>query len=287
MGGPNSVVLGMTWLLALAWLSTGAAGLVSGNAQAWGHLAPGGQDFSVDVAKVAPIRAAASSQRAQAAALRAEAAATGAEHAATPVSAPLERLGGDTLEDQAVSSLKEATILTIKAKGLLAPVEQRAYAAARAVAEGKVRRMKTEAKKYFDALMAEFNALSTPQADPTDEAIAKATQPYYEAEMKLQAMVESYNQKATETLAEARSLAGEARAMATRATYEQATGETETAQKHMIQAHQTIETAENKRKLAKRVRKLAENVNSAIPAYQQATHMATYHAFETLPSSDV
>jgi len=275
-----SAVPSLMWPLALVLLcsGSGAAGLAVIDGHSLAHGAPDGKDFALDVAKVAPIRAGASRQRAKAAALRAEAAAMGAEH-----SAPLAADAGASPEDQAAASLKDTILWQVKAQGLLGPVEARAYAAARAAAEAKVRRMDTEAKKYFEALMAEFNALSSPQTDANEAAVAQATQPYYEAEMRLRALVESYNKKATETLDQARTLAGQARAMATKATYEQANGDAENAQKHMIQAHQTIENAEKKRGLAKRVRQLAENVNDAIPAYQQATQMAAHHAFQTLP----
>lgn len=259
-----------------------------GDSRQLDHQAPEGgtAGFAVDVAEVAPLRAKDSQKRARAAALRAEAAATSAEQAvpkAEGAAGSPTSFGGKSAEDQAKASLTEALKFSIKAKGLLAPVEQRAYAAARAHAEAQVRRMEEEAKKYFAALMAEFNALAKPQVDANEEAVAKATEPYYNAELKLQGLVASYTKKADDMLAQARSLAGQAQTMATKATYEQANGDAENAQKHMIEAHRKIQVAAGRRKLAKRVRQLAENVNSAIPAYQQATQMAAHHAFETLP----
>jgi len=221
------------------------------------------------------------SARSAAAAMRAENAAQAAGTTVDMAGAFAGSAMGANEEAQAQMALQQTTMMRDEAKAMLPSIQHQAYALARHAAEAQVNKLKLESDEYFRTLMAEFEALAVPQKDPNAESIAKATEPYYNAESMLTGMVESYNLQATQTLAEARNLVGKARSLATTAQYEQATGLGYVAQQHMVEAHQTIVRANNKRGLAYRVRQLADNVNSAIPSYQQAAEMAATHAFAT------
>merc|ERR1719473_2008551 len=66
--------------------------------------------------------------------------------------------------------------------------------------------------------------------------------------------------------------------LAYQATREQAYGNAEMAQRHMMQAHGLLGQAKVKKELALRIRKLVESLNTSIPSYQQAAENAATHA---------
>jgi len=213
-------------------------------------------------------RAADSAKDAEAAASRARAAAEDVE----PPVAVQPKTKAD--EVQAEQELEEALKVSKKAQALLVDVEERAYAAGRTAAEGQIRHLDAEAKEYFRSLEAEFKSLEVPTPDPKTEALLKAARPYYDAEMKLQAMVKHYNDQAVEAVYQAQRLATRARMMAAQAVTEQSMGQTNAAQRDMVKAHMTIGAAEERRGLAGNVQRLASNLNAAVPGYHQATEMA-------------
>lgn len=214
---------------------------------------------------------------------RAAAAGLRAENAASATKMNLEMAGGgggggSNAEAQVKQALQQTTALRDEARALLPAVEQQAYAVARAAAEAKVSQLNMEANEYFELLKANFKLKTIPAEDPKMTAVAQASQPYYEAEATLKAMVQNYNDQAKVALANAHTLEGSAQALAKQAQVEQAEGKAYWAQQHMLEAHQTIARASNTRGLALRIRRMADAVNNAIPQYQQASEMATAHA---------
>merc|ERR1740121_381554 len=140
-----------------------------------------------------------------------------------------------------------------------------------------------EAQAYYSSLETEFNNLAHPTVDPKTQALLNAARPYYDAEMRLQALVKHYNDEAVNAVMQAQRLAGSARRMATKAVHEQQGFQPMMAERHMLQAHSAIISAEERRGLARNIKQLAENMNAAVPGYQQATQMAIDHTLATFP----
>merc|ERR1719401_3319687 len=73
----------------------------------------------------------------------------------------------------------------------------------------------------------------------------------------------------------------QAKTIATTAQNEQTAGVVDMAQRHMMQAHMLVGTANLKKQEAFKIRKLAESLNMSIPSYQRAAQMAAEHAMAT------
>lgn len=108
-----------------------------------------------------------------------------------------------------------------------------------------------------------------------------AAKPYIDTELHVTEMVLRYNTKATETVTAAQSMVNQAFTLAREANYEQAAGNAEMAQRKMIQAHMLVSNANLQEATAKNLRKLAESLNSSIPAYTRAAQMAAIHVQAT------
>lgn len=224
-------------------------------------------------------RAGAWAMRAHVAGIRAHTAALGAEQAAQESGRIAAQAGGS--EAQAEAALSQALGWENQTKQLLANVEQHSYELARASAEKEVAVLEGEAHVYYASLLRELQALAMPQPTQDADKAAQAAKPYLAVVTRLQTMIDRYNKQATGYAAEANGLAQSARRIATEATREQANGDWEMAQRHMIQAHQMVYTAQTKQEQAKKVHKLMVSLNMAIPTYEKAAQMASMHSLAT------
>lgn len=229
----------------------------------------GTPNSGTNAAVLSPIaRAADSSAKSASAAVRAR----GAADAAT-----LNAIGSNVAlpaaEAKTNSALQQLVNLRQQAKALFVPVEQQAYAVARERALVEVGQLKAEAAAYGRKLQAEFDASLSPRVDPLQVAVAKATQPYVETERAMAAWVDRYRMQANELLGQVRSLVSQANAFTQQAAQEQASHATAPAKKHRLLARTAADAAMSKRRLARRIRRLADDVNNAIPKYEQAREM--------------
>lgn len=190
-------------------------------------------------------------------------------------------------EAAAKASLLQALKAEDGVKKILAQVDAEAYKAAQVAATKEVIRMEEEARKYFQALLAKFRALAEPGPPSAAEAAAKAAQPYIDVELRVGALVQYYNEKAGLEIAGAQAAAMSAKVIATTAQAEQAAGVVDMAQRHMMQAHILVGTANLKKAGALAIRKFAESLNMSIPSYQRAAQMAAAHALATFSGLQV
>lgn len=243
-------------------------------------IAQDAQDAAWQVAgEATEARAATSQLRAAAARKVAQASSkeTQDKGTATMAIAPQAKL----LESQTEQALAAAKSFEEKAKQLINGVEKRAYDSARAAAEQEVAGMEKESSAYYSSLEAELAALKNPAPDPAAAAAAKAAQPYIDTVLRVGALVLHYQLKVEEMAVASNSLTATAQALAGQAQIEQANGDWQMAQRHMIQAHNVIGLANVKKSDALKVRKLAESLNAAIPNYQKAAQMAAIHTLAT------
>merc|ERR550537_1490413 len=114
-------------------------------------------------------------------------------------------------------------------------------------------------------LKEKFKALAYPGPPTAAQTAAKASQPYIDVELRVQALVQYYNEKAMTGIAQAQQAVAQAQTIALTAQNEQRVGVVDMAQRHMMQAHLLIGAAQMKYQEALRVRKLAESLNFSIP----------------------
>jgi len=184
-------------------------------------------------------------------------------------------------EAAAKADLQTALAHEAEVRKILETVDAHAYKAAEVGAAKEVAQLEGEAKAYFQSLMAKFKALAEPGPPSAAQAAAKAAQPYIDVELRVGALVLYYNEKATAEIATANFAAMSAKSIAAQAQGEQAAGIIDMAQRHMMQAHQLVGTANLKKAGAASIRKLAESLNMSIPSYQRAAQMAAEHALAT------
>lgn len=184
-------------------------------------------------------------------------------------------------EAKAKANLQKALDNEKEVQAVLAQVDQKAFQAAQKAAIEEVAKLEKESKDYFKALMDKFKALADPGPPTAADAAAKAAQPYIDTELRVAALVQYYNEKATLELTAAQSLVAGAKSIANTACWEQKVGVVDMAQRHMMQAHMMIGTANLKKAGAYNIRKLVESLNMSIPSYQRAAQMAANHALAT------
>jgi len=184
-------------------------------------------------------------------------------------------------EAKAAEDLRKAREVKKKVEAVVAGEEQRAYVAARTAAEQEVQKLEGEGASYFNTLLQQLRLLNQPQPDLKAEALAKAQQPFIDLETRAQQMVKDYIEQSDKMVGQARSLVGQAMATAQRAQLEQARGFTGVAQQHMMQAHMIVPVADEARRRATNLHTLAEEINAAIPRYQQAGQMASAYTWAT------
>jgi hypothetical protein len=184
-------------------------------------------------------------------------------------------------EAAAKADLQKALAYEAEVRKILETVDAHSYKAAQIGAAKEVAQLEGEAKAYFQSLMAKFKALAEPGPPSAAQAAAKAAQPYIDVELRVGALVLYYNEKAAAEIATANMAAMSAHSIAVQAQGEQAAGIIDMAQRHMMQAHQLIGTANLKKAGAVNIRKLAESLNMSIPSYQRAAQMAAEHALAT------
>lgn len=255
------------WSLALLRLPLPAAAFLRSRAPNDG----GGPDALAALGGPVALSAA-SAERAGTAAASAQQAAAAA--AGFPVGSNADL---PAMEAQAAAVFQRLVALRDQALALAAPLEQQAYAAARADAAAAVARAKTEASAYGGRLRAQMDAQSVPQVSPQQAAIEGAVRPYLDAGASMRAWAEKYHEQAYEITADVRNLVDKANGLAQRAAAEQATNATAAAKQHQQEARAAAATAVQKRHLARRLRRLADSANSAVPAYEQAAAVAADH----------
>lgn len=184
-------------------------------------------------------------------------------------------------ESAAKASLQQALAYEQKVKAILQTVDANSYQAAKAAALKEVSKLDVEAKKYYQSLVGKFKALALPGPPTAAQTAAKAAQPYMDVELRVGALVQYYNEKAMDSIKQAQSAAMQAKSIALTAQTEQASGNVEMAQRHMMQAHMLVGVSSMKKQEALKIRKLAENLNMSIPSYQQAAQQAAAHALAT------
>lgn len=219
--------------------------------------------------------------------LRAAAAQKTAAGWATKADGVVARLGdlapeAAATEAKAEENLKKAKETKKKVQEAIKGAEEKAYAAARGAAEAQVATLEQEGSAYMQSLMQELKALGNPVADPVGEALAKAQQPYMDLENRAKLMVTQYMEQSDEMVAKARGLVGTAMSKARQAQFEQASGFTAEAQRDIMQAHATIGVANEAKRRAENLHHLAEQINLAVPSYNQATQMAMDHTMATV-----
>jgi hypothetical protein len=184
-------------------------------------------------------------------------------------------------EAAAQASLKEALANEAEVKKVVQSVDAEAYKSAKVAAQEEVTKLEAEAAKYYLGLKEKFKALADPGPPTAAQAAAKAAQPYIDVELRVQALVQYYNEKAMTGIAQAQQTIAQAQNIAFTAQNEQRVGIIDMAQRHMMQAHLLIGAANMKYQEALKVRKLAESLNMSIPSYQRAAQMAAAHTLAT------
>jgi len=203
----------------------------------------------------------------------AEAAANADKLSATPDTA--EHLSARTKNLAAM-----ATKVLDMAKHLADETRRKAYANAKEAALVKVEALKKDAGSYYQELLDQLAALANPK-DPKTEAANKAAMPYYEVELRTMSMVLQYNLKAQTLVVQAKEMVIQGHSLADQANVEQANGKSEMAMRHMIQAHGCMVKAQMMEDQAKKIYKLATELNSSVPTYQMAAQQAAAHVLAT------
>lgn len=180
-------------------------------------------------------------------------------------------------EDSAIRAQEELN----KAEALAEQTRQNAYAQAKLAAEKKVTALKEDANGYYQELLDQLAALAKPPPNPKQDAAAAAAKPYFEVQMRTMEIVLSYSLKAQELIAVAKETVVLAHKLAARANWEQAAGNAEMAQRLMIQAHGCMATAQLKEDQAKKIYKLARELNASVPNYANAAQQAAVHVLAT------
>jgi hypothetical protein len=152
--------------------------------------------------------------------------------------------------------------------------EEDARAAAKAAAEAAVAKVKAEAAAYFQAKLDHLASLATVPVNPKVANAQKLAQPYMAAALQTQGLVFQYNQKASDMISGAYGKVGLAKRLSAQANQEQAAGDVVMANRHMIQAHGLMVTAQMDEDQAKSIYALAREFNQVIPMYQAAGRQA-------------
>merc|ERR1719213_1483136 len=156
-----------------------------------------------------------------------------------------------------------------------------AYDAAKASVEAKVKVLEAEAAAYWKELLEKLAAMANAPKDAAAEAAAKAAEPYFKLQLRVADIVAHYNLQAGTLIETAKQQVALAFKLANEANYEQANGGSEMALRKMIQAHGLVDDANLKEGQAKKIYKLAQSLNSSIPAYMNAAQMAAIHVLAT------
>merc|ERR1719213_216068 len=162
-----------------------------------------------------------------------------------------------------------------------------AYDAAKASAEAKVKVLEAEAAAYWKELLAKLAAMANAPKDAAAEAAAKAAEPYFKLQLRVADIVAHYNLQASTLIETAKQQVALAFKLANEANYEQANGGSEMALRKMIQAHGLVDDANLKEGQAKKIYKLAQSLNSSIPAYMNAAQQAAIHVLATFSGLQV
>jgi len=168
-----------------------------------------------------------------------------------------------------------------KAEDLAENTRRESYAHAKEAALLKLEDLKKDAGSYYQELLDQLAALANPKPDPKTEAANKAAMPYYEVELRTMAMVLQYNLKAQQLIVQAKKTVTLGHSLAAKANVEQATGNAEMAMRLMIQAHGCMVTAQQMEDQAKKLYKLATELNSSVPTFQMAAQQAAAHVLAT------
>eukprot|EP00933_Yihiella_yeosuensis_P036141 TRINITY_DN2984_c0_g1_i1.p1 TRINITY_DN2984_c0_g1~~TRINITY_DN2984_c0_g1_i1.p1 ORF type:complete len:332 (-),score=127.44 TRINITY_DN2984_c0_g1_i1:161-1156(-) len=184
---------------------------------------------------------------------------------------------------KATKALEDAKAAEAAAQALVNQVEDKAYNAARATAEGEVKRLMGEGNVYYGVILAELQLAAVPAANTAGAAIAakKAMQPYLDAQHKVGAFIDAYNSLAINLANEVVDYTSRSKVLADQAVQEQSIGSSALAANHMIEAHKLLWIAKEKRARALKIRSLAERLNTIEPEYQQAALAAGKHASAT------
>jgi predicted component of type VI protein secretion system len=171
---------------------------------------------------------------------------------------------------QAEGALNAALATYRQAQSMGDAVDAKAYAVGRVAAEAEVGKLETEANLYYDSLLTELSAHLAPSARAAEAAAA--ARPDLETVAQAQAMVTACNNMASQAIMQAKALQTQALTLATKAQWEQSVGQAWPAQQDMMQAHQLIFQANNKKAGGMKFRQFAESVNTLIPSYDTSAH---------------
>lgn len=174
----------------------------------------------------------------------------------------------------AQAELDKANEKLASVKATADKAEEDARAAAKAAAEAAVAKVKAEAAAYFQAKLDHLASLATVPVNPKVANAQKQAQPYMAAALQTQGLVFQYNQKANDMIAGAYGKVALAKRLAAQANQEQAAGDVVMANRHMIQAHGLMVTAQMDEDQAKSIFALAREFNQVIPMYQAAGRQA-------------
>lgn len=172
-----------------------------------------------------------------------------------------------------------------KVKELADKAEADSASVAKAAAEAAVESMWKEADAYYASKEAHLASLATIKVNPKAAAAQKSALPYMKAALDTQGMVFQYNERAKGLVAGAFAKVQLAKKTATQANQEQAVGDVIMANRHMIQAHGLMVTAQLDEDQAKSIYALAREFNQVIPMYQGAANQAAVFAL-SLPQMD-
>merc|ERR1719247_3773179 len=174
----------------------------------------------------------------------------------------------------AQAELDKANAKLASVKATADKAEEDARNAAKAAAEAAVAKVKAEAAAYFQSKLDHLASLATVPVNPKVANAQKQAQPYMAAALQTQGLVFQYNQKASDMIAGAYGKVALAKRLAAQANQEQAAGDVVMANRHMIQAHGLMVTAQMDEDQAKSIYALAREFNQVIPQYQAAGRQA-------------
>jgi hypothetical protein len=178
-------------------------------------------------------------------------------------------------------SVEEAWAIEAQVEEMVNKTYKLAYDAAKASAEARVKVLEAEAAAYWKELLAKLAAMANAPKDPAAEAAAKAAEPYFKLQLRVADSVAHYNLQASGLIETAKQQVAFAFKLANEANFEQANGGAEMALRKMIQAHGLVDDALLKEGQAKKIYKLAQSLNSSIPAYMNAAQQAAIHVLAT------
>merc|ERR1719247_778470 len=174
----------------------------------------------------------------------------------------------------AQAELDKANAKLASVKATADKAEEDARNAAKAAAEAAVAKVKAEAAAYYQAKLDHLASLATVPVNAKVANAQKLAQPYMATALQTQGLVFQYNQKANDMIAGAYGKVALAKRLAAQANQEQAAGDVVMANRHMIQAHGLMVTAQMDEDQAKSIFALAREFNQVIPMYQAAGRQA-------------